>query len=304
MSYRVIILENELAVSVRLDNLIVKRYGEDIWIPLSDISAIVFDNMKISLTARMLAVLAENNISTIFCNSEHQPIGLYTAYDSHSRSSKILKFQIEKNEKTDIIWREIVEKKIQNQAGVLDILSLDKNRESQRKLINYINELEFKEVDVVEAHSAKEYFKRLGGEGFSRRNDSILLNAGLNYGYSIIRSYVAKLCVGTGLNTQIGLHHRSEYNRFNLVDDLMEPMRPFVDLSVYRLLNNEKYFLPEHRHKIVNLLNHKCKYNGKTMYISNVLEKYVEQFSKWYREDGVKLVYPSVLDYLGEEDEL
>ena len=30
MSYRVIILENELAVSVRLDNLIVKRYPMDV----------------------------------------------------------------------------------------------------------------------------------------------------------------------------------------------------------------------------------------------------------------------------------
>ncbi len=304
MGFRVVILENELDVSIRLENLVIKRYGEDVWIPLSDISAVVIDNMKITLTARMLSVLAENNIATIFCNSEHQPMGLYAAYDSHSRSSKMLKFQIDRTESVDVIWKEIVKSKIENQRSTLYRLEIDSGEKSQDKLLKYIYELEQKDTDVVEAHAAKEYFKCLGGEGFNRRNDGILLNSGLNYGYAIIRSYIAKLCVGTGLNTQIGLHHRSEYNRFNLVDDLMEPIRPFVDLYAYKLLENEMYFLPEHRHKLVNILNHKCKYKNKSMYISNLLEDYVEQLSKWYREDKRQIIFPDVLDYLGGEDGL
>lgn len=55
----------------------------------------------------------------------------------------------------------------------------------------------------------------------------------MDYGYAVIRGYIARACVGYGLNTQIGIHHKSEYNRFNLVDDLMEPLRPIVDIVAY-----------------------------------------------------------------------
>ena len=304
MSYRVVILENEINVSIRLDNLIIDKSGEDIWIPLSDISSLVIDNMKITLTSRMLTALAENNVATIICDSSHNPIGLYSAYDIHSRSSKMLMSQINQMGNVDNIWKEVIKSKIENQRDVLGILEVDDYEQLQDKLYGYIQQLKEKDVDSTEAHAAKEYFKGLGGEGFNRRNDSILLNSGLNYGYAIIRSYIAKLCVGTGLNTQIGLHHRSEYNRFNLVDDLMEPIRPFVDLYVYRLLSEAEYFLPEHRHKLVNILNHKCRYRSKIMYMANALEGYVEQFSKWYRDGELEIVFPSVLDYIGEEDGL
>ena len=70
------------------------------------------------------------------------------------------------------------------------------------------------------------------GTTFSRGNEDILLNSGLDYGYTIIRAYIARLCVGYGLNSQLGIHHKNEFNRFNLIDDLMEPIRPFIDLSV------------------------------------------------------------------------
>ena len=75
----------------------------------------------------------------------------------------------------------------------------------------------------------------------------MLLNSGLDYGYAILRSYLARLCVGYGLNSQLGIHHRNEYNRFNLVDDMIEPFRPFVDYFAYRLLEREEYFKGEHR---------------------------------------------------------
>lgn len=71
------------------------------------------------------------------------------------------------------------------------------------------------------------------GTSFSRGNEDILLNSGLDYGYAVLRGYIARVCVGYGLNTQIGIHHKNEYNRFNLVDDLMEPLRPMIDIVAY-----------------------------------------------------------------------
>ena len=111
------------------------------------------------------------------------------------------------------------------------------------------------------------------------------------------------MCVGYGLNCQIGIHHKNEYNRFNLVDDLMEPVRPFVDLYVYHLLENEEFFKIDHRHKIINIVNHKVMYRNKRMYMGNMLEEYVMLYAKGLK-DGTELIFPDIEGYEGDRDEV
>ncbi len=41
MAFRVVLIENEVEIKVKLNNLIVTKEGNDIWIPLDDISIIV-----------------------------------------------------------------------------------------------------------------------------------------------------------------------------------------------------------------------------------------------------------------------
>lgn len=141
------------------------------------------------------------------------------------------------------------------------------------------------------------------GKSFSRGNENILLNSGLDYGYAILRGYIARACVGYGLNTQIGIHHKNEYNRFNLVDDLMEPLRPFVDIVAYESMKDEEYFKPEHRRKLVNILNMKIKYRNKNMYLCNMIENYVEQFASLIMGRENKLVFPDINEFWGEEND-
>ena len=224
----------------------------DIWIPLDDISMIVLDNLKIEVTVRLMSTLAEHNIGVIVCNMEHLPIGFYSSYDNHSRISKCIGYQIEKDQTFyDSFWKEIVHHKIANQRQVLNELEKD---EADSRLGSLIDELTDGDKTNREAHAAKVYFNTLMDSTFSRGNEDILLNSGLDYGYTIIRAYFARLCVGYGLNSQLGIHHKNEFNRFNLVDDLMEPVRPFVDLYAYKMLEDEKYFKVEHRRKLVNIL--------------------------------------------------
>ena len=54
MGFRVVLLENEVQIRLKLDNLIVRKEEKDIWIPLSDISMLVIDNMRITVTARVI----------------------------------------------------------------------------------------------------------------------------------------------------------------------------------------------------------------------------------------------------------
>ena len=79
MSYRVVFIENEVNISVKLNNLVIQKQEGDIWIPIEDISMIVLDNLKIRLSVRMLSLLAEYNVSVVLCDRKHLPIGFYSS---------------------------------------------------------------------------------------------------------------------------------------------------------------------------------------------------------------------------------
>lgn len=278
MAFRIILIENEINAKIKLDNLVLNTPEGEIWIPVSDISVIVLDNLRITLSTRFLCTLAQNNVSLVLCDEKHLPIGLFCSYDNHSRAFKHLEFQIKTNgEFYDRLWKDIVVRKILNQAEV--IKKVGKREEIYDAIKQMAYETRNGDRTNREAHAAKIYFNELMDTTFSRGNDELLLNSGLDYGYTIIRSYIARICVGYGLNSQLGIHHRNEYNRFNLVDDLMEPIRPMLDYFAYFLLEGEEYFTAEHRKKLINFLNHKIIYRNKKMYIANVIEEYVSQYA-------------------------
>ena len=54
----------------------------------------------------------------------------------------------------------------------------------------------------------------------------------LNYGYTVLRAATARATVAAGLHPTLGLFHKNEGNPMRLVDDLMEPFRPLIDLRV------------------------------------------------------------------------
>lgn len=300
MAFRVILIENEVTIRVKLNNLIVTKEGNDIWIPLDDISMIVMDNLTSEVTTRLLCQLSEHGIGLMLCNQEHLPTGYYSSYDNHSRASKIIGYQIEEShEYYDELWKRIVEVKIQNQAKAYTKMKND--QEGTRQIIEFSKEIMNGDRSNREAHAAKVYFNLLMGTSFSRGNENILLNSGLDYGYAIIRSYIARACVGYGLNTQIGIHHKNEYNRFNLVDDLLEPLRPMVDIVAYTLMRDDTYFTPEHRRRLVNILNMKINYRNKKMYVCNMIENYVEQFAAFLMGKCDNIIFPDIDGFLGEE---
>ncbi len=67
---------------------------------------------------------------------------------------------------------------------------------------------------------------------FTREQENDI-NAGLNYGYTLLLSIFARELVQTGCFTQLGLKHANQFNDFNLASDLMEPFRPLVIQIIY-----------------------------------------------------------------------
>ncbi len=300
MAFRVVLIESEVKIKVKLNNLIVTKSGNDIWIPLDDISMIVMDNLSSEISIRLLCILSEHGIGLMICNQEHLPTGYYSSYDNHSRASKVIGYQLNKDKAYyELLWKEIVEVKIRNQAKAYSCIKQDE--EGMNQIAEFAKEITNGDKTNREAHAAKVYFNLLMGTSFSRGNEEILLNSALDYGYAVLRSYIARACVGYGLNTQIGIHHKNEYNRFNLVDDLMEPLRPFVDIVAYEVVKEDSFFKPEHRRQLVNMLNKKIRYRNKKMYMCNMIDNYVEQFASLLAGRCEEIIFPDVNELIEEE---
>lgn len=302
MAFRIVLIENEVSMKLKLNNLIIsKAVDEEIWIPLSDISMIVLDNLATTITARMLAALAEEGISLVICGINHLPSGYYGPLVKHTRAAKMIDSQINRRSTDfyDLLWKEMVASKINNQKNVLSLLEMEV--ESIKKLEKLVEQIEPGDSTNREAHAAKIYFNTLMGTTFSRGNEDILLNSGLDYGYAILRAYIARVATAYGLNTLIGIHHKNEYNQFNLCDDLMEPFRPFVDLYAYSLLDAKEIFTSEDRHNLINLLNHRILYRDKKMYLCNAIENYIEQIAGVISGTRESVIYPDINMYMGED---
>ncbi|XME01801.1 type II CRISPR-associated endonuclease Cas1 [Lachnospiraceae bacterium C1.1] len=267
MSWRTVIISSSAKLDYQLGYMVVRK-DNSTKIHISEIHTVLIESTAVSLTTALLAELVKHKIKVIFCDEKRNPSSeLIPYYGAHDTSRKV-RNQIawDKDIKT-AVWTEIVSEKIRNQMYLLEIY----NRPESDMLKNYINELEFGDSTNREGHAAKVYFNALFGKDFSRSEDNVI-NASLNYGYSIILSSFTREISLNGYITQIGLFHDNMFNQFNLASDLMEPFRMLVDNTV--LAMKPKIFEKEEKHQLVNILNQYVKINGKEEYVSNAIKIY------------------------------
>lgn len=157
--------------------------------------------------------------------------------------------------------------KIDCQRQVLAFIDQD-----QTALNNEMEKLELNDVSNREAVAARYYFKALFGKEFSRAHEDGL-NAALNYGYAVLLSLVDRHIVANGYLTEIGIHHGSMENAYNLGSDLMEPFRPVFDQWVSQQSFDE--LTPNVKFMIVDVLNVVITYNDKQELLRNAIAKHV-----------------------------
>ncbi len=129
------------------------------------------------------------------------------------------------------MWASVVRAKLQQQAAVLEACGAP-----DAPLNALVRKVRSGDPDNIEAQGARRYWGLLFGDGFKRDQKADGVNALLNYGYTILRATTARAVIAAGLHPSIGLHHSNDANAMRLVDDLMEPFRPMVDLKVRGLI--------------------------------------------------------------------
>lgn len=278
MAFRTVFVKNSEKLSLKLDNLVVHKEGQELYIPLIDIENIILEGDYTTITTRILAKLAFYNIDVVVCDNKYLPCGIYLGLGQYHRSAKRNAWQSQWNTfLKQNAWTEVVTQKIQNQISVA--IDLEVEDERIKTMQEMSENILLGDASNREGHVAKMYFNSIFGMGFTRDDDTFP-NACLNYGYSVIRAQVARHVVALGLIPSLGIFHKNEYNAFNLVDDLMEPFRPLLDWYVYtNILNSEpEYLCYDKRIQIIDFLNQRIYIKNKKTYINNAIADYINSF--------------------------
>lgn len=231
-------------------------------VPIEDMGFLVLDHYQITLSHQLIIALQHNNVAIISCTENHLPLGLMLPMSGHVEHSERLKYQINCSEPLrKQLWKQTVEAKIFQQKSLLDKLGYDSS-----PMNNYLNNVKSGDSTNMEGIAAQYYWKQLFDD-FTRERKGNSPNNFLNFGYSILRSMVARALVSSGLNPTIGIFHRNKYNAYCLADDIMEPYRPFVDEMVIEWIN--KPFRPTELNReakafLLNMATKDVKINGLT----------------------------------------
>lgn len=88
MTWRIVHIHQSEKMRLKLDNLVIKKQGEEFTVPLSDISIIVAEGGDTVVTLRLLSTLSKYNIALIVCDNQHLPTGIYHSQNGHFRAYK------------------------------------------------------------------------------------------------------------------------------------------------------------------------------------------------------------------------
>ena len=99
-----------------------------------------------------------------------------------------------------------------------------------------------------EGAAARAYFGGLAGvfarslnfSGRNRRPPRDPVNVCLSLAYTMLHLQAVQMCSSAGLDPLLGFYHRPAFGRESLASDLIEPLRPAVDLWLWELLRSRE----------------------------------------------------------------
>lgn len=303
MSFKTLYISNPCKIYVKDTNIAIKQENEVHSVHAKDVSIIVLETNQATISTPALELFSKNNILLITIDKYFLPSTITIPFYAHSLHSKIVHKQVELTKAfKKRVWQKIVESKIKNQSLVLEKFLVE---DVAIKLNVLAKNTLSGDSTNQEAKAARIYWSALFDD-FVRIGDGALdiRNSALNYAYAIVRSCVSRSVVGVGLSPVFGFFHKNYFNSFNLVDDLIEPFRPFVDMIVKELLDEfeEDYLTKELKASLINILNLEIvDINGGLSSLKTAIHMFVSSVQKSILEDDLKcLVLPKVAEEILE----
>lgn len=292
------ISQRAMHLSIRHGQLLLHHNGELAGqIPCEDLGLLLIDHPGTTYTHSALVTAAQCGAAVVLCGANHLPQSMLLPMSDHTQVVTRLNLQIEASKPTKKrIWKQIVIAKINAQAENLNSTSPE-----YKRLRNLASEVKTGDSTNREAQAAKIYWKswlynesdREPLNAFRRLRNGHAPNNFLNYGYAILRAALGRAIVAAGLHPALGVQHSNRSNAFCLADDLIEPLRPWVDQSVRELYFAEHTDLDQYTKQVLlELLTIPCKVNDQQGPLMVALQKYVASFVKCLEDPRNQLEFP------------
>ena len=206
-----------------------------------------------------LKMLSDYGVNVIMVDKKGR---LYANFSQIGRSAEPLLRQkqydcFNDNDRLEHLRKWVVTQKIESQLQLFRELSINNNDSStlrkavlnmERHYATLNRAHSLSDIIHVESYVAMSYyptfaklfnpklgFRNRGGKLRTEKDALDVINALLNYGFSILQAEVAKQLNGLGLDCQVGFYHRNHKTNMALVYDMMEPFRYLVDRAVFEI---------------------------------------------------------------------
>ncbi|WP_082093468.1 type II CRISPR-associated endonuclease Cas1 [Demequina sediminicola] len=285
------VVEADRRITVEYGNLIIcsstLRIGQ---VALDDIQSVVLNPHGATISAGAIAALAERGVPVVVVGRNFAPIATVLPMFGHHEISRRIEIQSAISQPArKQAWRQIVRAKIGMQALALEAYGID-----SAPVRNLVARVRSGDPENLEAQAARLYWRRLFGPDFRRDHDLPGVNALLNYGYAIIRSATARSIVAVGLHPSLGVHHRNTGNPMCLVDDLMEPFRPLVDVRVRAIVEEDPDACvePSTKKMLVAILSTDVSLATGSSPVSLVIHKAAHSLVQYHLGESKRLAFP------------
>lgn len=262
-------------------------------IPLDDIAAVIANAHGLSYTNNLLVALTERGAPFVLCAANHNAVGMLWPIDGNFQQAKRFDAQLAATRPTHKrLWAEVVRSKLQQQAAALEAAG-----QPFVPLSALITKVRSGDPDNLEAQAARRYWSLLFGDDFRRDQYGGGINSLLNYGYTVLRAAMARAVIAAGLHPTLGLHHSNEGNPMRLVDDLMEPFRPIVDLHIWKLQKDgEISITPDSKRSLVRTLYDDMQTSSGATPVMVCMQRLAVSLAQVYlkQRDGLDLPLPGL----------
>lgn len=168
-----------------------------------------------------------------------------------------------------------------------------------------------------EGAAARAYFAGLAGvmpptlefTGRNRRPPRDPVNACLSLAYTLLHAHAVQACNTAGLDPLLGFYHRPAIGRESLASDIIEPLRPMVDLWVWDQLRRrslrQEHFTQDKGACLLGKAGRQIFYTSwqaSTPAWGRWLRKHTQQLARQLRTDGQAWLAPTD-DHDEEEEE-
>ncbi|MGV0426231.1 type II CRISPR-associated endonuclease Cas1 [Corynebacterium pyruviciproducens] len=218
-------------------------------VPLAQI-AVVLIGTRASISGAVLVKFGEYDIAAIVCDWRGVPVAGAYPWSDHTRvgARNVAQAKLSRP-KMKRAWSEIIKAKVENQylaTGIITGCCDDTLNALAKQILSG-------DKTNIEAQAARYYWSVIGSNQFRRKSGLAIdpYNSALDYGYTIVRGLGIRAVKAAGLNGALGVFHHGRGNCFSLVDDLMEPFRPFIDCVVFKELDLTEGLTPAQKGRLV-----------------------------------------------------